>query len=355
VVVLWLLASAGCEGVRSDPLAGPAADGAVAADAGPDAPDPRDQGPADAPDPPDQAAADALALEADAPPDAAGSCRAQGCPGDCQACAEAGDTCVSVAGAPIDPAACGRRQACDGQGACRKLFAQPCAENAHCLSESCVGGFCTCTLCLRPEFWDFGTVPQEMTGVYYFKVRNARNVMEAPFEVMLAPVGDRIFFFGDHTCGRAGLAPGEECDLQVWFRPDAEMSYATNLELRREGAVLARASLGGEGLSGARPFLRNNGLYLGAAPVGSATRAFPFELVNPIFGAEITPTTFTIEGRNRLDFEVSTNECPPTLQKGTECGFFVQFAPKTRGELTATVVVSGEGFRASVGVHGTGL
>jgi MYXO-CTERM domain-containing protein len=82
-----------------------------------------------------------------------GHCCDGACGGTCQTCNNAAGTCLNIASGLTDNApACSGASACDGNGGCKSLTGQTCAQTngSTCLSGNCADGHCCATACNGP-------------------------------------------------------------------------------------------------------------------------------------------------------------------------------------------------------------
>jgi hypothetical protein len=277
-------------------------------------------------------------------------CQVARCPGDCNTCTGEHGTCV-VNQATDQGIGCGSRFACDEMGRCQRLVDQQCGDGeAACLGRLCVAGSCRCTLCLTPELFDFGTVPLGTSATVDFQVANTTTSIQDPFEVVAGQVPQ--FALGNIGCGK--VEPGGGCGFRVAFTPTALMSVFTVFELRRDGVLLARLSLGGAGSPSGSPWLRGKQRNLGQVAIGGTGEPVTFSLVNPPGGATIS-TRFQLEGHDGSAFRIENSDCGATLAPGFYCDFTVRLAPTTRGAKTATITARSDGFSVAAGVYGLAL
>lgn len=79
-----------------------------------------------------------------------GVCCNAACTGTCVSCSLMGNVgaCTNVANGQDDVGTCsGAAESCDGMGACKSTLGVACSNNAECLSNFCVDGFCCNTAC----------------------------------------------------------------------------------------------------------------------------------------------------------------------------------------------------------------
>lgn len=286
-------------------------------------------------------------------------CQVARCMGDCMLCLGPGGTCVSTTSTPLDPSRCARDHGCDATYACKKLGGEPCTKSDECLGGTCTDGdTCTCTLCFEPALFHAGSVPLGMTASFPLNIRNHVDP-GTPFETVMWPLSDHTAFFAlpSNTCALTGIAAKETCSLNMLFRPRALMSFLTILELQRGGVVLDRVTIAGEGVPADHPYLRHEGQFIGEAAPGAGGRSFPFILVNPPTGVDVTPMVFDIHGRDRFDFTVSENACAGrVIPPGGECQFWVRFQPAILGGMMVALLwVSGDNFHATLGIQGRAI
>jgi hypothetical protein len=159
-------------------------------------------------------------------------------------------------------------------------------------------------------------------------------------------------FQADNGCGN-GVPAGGSCEISAVFRPrsagaqtglisivDSASSKPQVIELAGTGTVVK---------------LSPPKLTFAAQKSGTTSPAQHVQLTN----AGSAPLDFTsaiyIGGPDERDF-FESNNCPKSLAAGTSCFVSVVFAPRERGVLTASVVISsnGGGSPQNVPLSGTG-
>ena len=157
-----------------------------------------------------------------------------------------------------------------------------------------------------------------------------------------------------------GVAPNEDCNISVTFRPQSLPASAANPNMSTTLTV---------GGASANLVLTLQGQAVSALSISPASFDFADTAVNASSGAQMftitnaagTPTTgvvtVSIGGANAVDFRLAANTCfNATLAAGATCTVEVVFEPKTTGEdKTATVsVVASPTNGASATVTGDG-
>ncbi|TNF77413.1 MAG: choice-of-anchor D domain-containing protein [Acidobacteria bacterium] len=185
------------------------------------------------------------------------------------------------------------------------------------------------------------------------------NRQDQPVSGLRVGVGDRRqgFSLSSENCSGGSLAPGAECVVKVAFKPAAEGSFGTALEITHpsvEGSLLV--GLAGSGVAPRLSWVSTRADFEAArAETGRATRTL--ELRNQgTAAAKITEVSIT--GGDDSGFSKGKDECAGgTVQPGSSCRIEVVFEPKREGGHQAELTVRPAPHEgpANVALAGTGM
>ena len=167
------------------------------------------------------------------------------------------------------------------------------------------------------------------------------NRQEEPVSGLRVGIADRRqgFSVSTESCSGGSLAPGAECVVKVAFKPTAEGSFGSALEISHpsvEGSL--QVSLAGSGVAPRLSWVATTADFEAArAETGRETHTL--ELQNKgTAAAEIAEVS--ISGGDDSGFAKGRDECAgDTLQPGATCRVEVVFAPKREGSHQAELAV----------------
>lgn len=133
------------------------------------------------------------------------------------------------------------------------------------------------------------------------------------------------------------LAPGEECAIDVLFRPTAVGTRNATLSIVSNG-LTKTVPLTGTGTA-ASPVTVNPGVrQFAPTAVGNTTGTVNHTVTNNGAGP-ISLDPITLGGPAADQFTIPSTTCGPTLNAGASCSIGVRFAPTSMGLKAATIVV----------------
>jgi hypothetical protein len=161
---------------------------------------------------------------------------------------------------------------------------------------------------------DFGPVPEGMTAVRGVRVLNPVSVVVEGFTVALDPGGSPDFTVLTSSTSSTAIAPGQQVEVQVRFRPEGAGSDEATLRISSpylaDGEVAVFLS-GGP----IAPCVRVEPDPLDFGPAATATVVRTFELINDC-QANLTVDSVTLAEDGNPDFTVRRWETPAVIRPG---------------------------------------
>ncbi|HEU4392233.1 MAG TPA: choice-of-anchor D domain-containing protein [Solirubrobacterales bacterium] len=194
-----------------------------------------------------------------------------------------------------------------------------------------------------PSVYDFG-VQQVNRG-------NSSNVQlfnsgEAPIQIGSIGVGGpdtNNFGTGYSDCFAPGgrwLAPGDSCNVQVYFNPYDTVSYEAQLQAQAYGETFTAELTGSGGRAIVAP--ADNPVDFGAVTAGSAG---PVETITLTNSGNLPGNFFiaVIAGGDSASFQMLDEDCSaaPVMPAGT-CTVHVRFNPRSAGPKSARLALFGD-------------
>jgi len=206
---------------------------------------------------------------------------------------------------------------------------------------------------VAPSGYDFGSELVGSTSIPHgFTVTNAGSAPLFIGQVALAGAGAGEFAIGDEDCSGNSLDPGEECSVDVTFKPRGTGDFSARLEFSGN-APTAFAELEGSGVAPAFS-VSPASVDFGSRLVGGDGPAETVSVTNA-GSAPLEIDTVLVTGTNPGDFAIEDDSCEgETLAPDDECSVAVAFAPTTTGARSADLVLAGNAPSAVVPLHGTG-
>lgn len=196
------------------------------------------------------------------------------------------------------------------------------------------------------------TFPTQLVGTTSSQVI-ATLTNDGAFPLAISSVSSSGGAFSVRSTCRGSVAPGGSCSVTATFAPRAKGAASGIVTLHDSASSKPQViELAG---TGTVVKLSPPKLTFAAQKSGTTSPAQHVQLTN----AGSAPLDFTsaiyIGGPDERDF-FESNNCPKSLAAGTSCFVSVVFAPRERGVLTASVVISsnGGGSPQNVPLSGTG-
>ena len=154
---------------------------------------------------------------------------------------------------------------------------------------------------------------------------------------------------------RFGVAKNQRCSIGVSFKPSAAGSRAATLDITTSDKKLTVTLAGSIASTAPKIALSPASLSFGSVNVGATSAVQKLTLTNS--GTADFPLT-GIRAAEFESFEFQTkNSCGSTLAAGKSCDIEVTFAPRSPGDKTGSVVISGNaiGSPATAKLAGTAI
>jgi hypothetical protein len=208
-------------------------------------------------------------------------------------------------------------------------------------------------LSVAPTSFDFGSeLVGETSDPHTFTVTNAGTAPLFIGQVSLAGTDAGAFAIGTEDCSGFSLEPGEECTVDVTFKPTSGADFSARLELSGN-APTASVDLAGTGVAPAFS-VSPTSVDFGPRLIGAAGAAETVSVTNA-GSAPLEIDTVLVTGTNPADFAIEGDECSgETLAPAGECSVAVTFAPTAAAARAANLVLAGNAPSAVVPLQGTG-
>jgi CSLREA domain-containing protein len=206
---------------------------------------------------------------------------------------------------------------------------------------------------VAPGSFDFGSELVGSTSLpHNFTVTNAGTTPLFIGQVALAGADAGEFAIGTEDCSGSSLDPGEECSVDVTFKPTSTDDFSARLELSGN-APSASVDLTGAGVAPAFS-VSPTAVDFGPRLVGADGPAETVSVTNA-GSAPLEIDTVIVTGTNPGDFTIEDEECEDeTLAPAEKCTVAVAFAPTTTGARSANLVLAGNAPSSAVPLHGDG-
>jgi hypothetical protein len=161
--------------------------------------------------------------------------------------------------------------------------------------------------------------------------------------------------FGLATDCPNSLAPGQNCTIDVRFRPAVVGNHSATLTISSDAAGSPQSVLL-NGIGTAPEILLNPGsLTFGGQQVGTRGEGQFISLTN-VGLAQLIIERLSLMGDNRDDFIITTHNCPIPLVPGDNCAIEIGFAPTSLGNRSARLRIDSNAINnpGRVLLNGTG-
>ncbi|HET6149696.1 MAG TPA: choice-of-anchor D domain-containing protein [Polyangia bacterium] len=225
-------------------------------------------------------------------------------------------------------------------------------KNATLTVSATAGGPSTATLAgtgitpgvltLNLTSFDFHGVQQNtVSPVATFSLTNTGQAITGPVTARI--VGSAVFTIVSNLCNQMTLAPSNSCSLTVRFEPMAPGPVSSTLEITASPGGAVTASLNGTGLAPASLVINPTAFTFASTVVAGSSANQTFSVTNTGGVAAGTGTSLVgVLGRtDAADFRLVTSNCAGILAPGNSCMIVVAFAPKSAGDKSASLTVSG--------------
>lgn len=210
-------------------------------------------------------------------------------------------------------------------------------------------------LALNLPTFDFKGIEQNtVSPVATFTVTNTGQSISGP--VSASVVGSTVFTIISNLCNQMTLGPNNSCSLTVRFEPVAPGPASGTLQITANPGGTATTSLNGTGLAPAQLIISPTTFSFPSTVVGATSVNQTFTVTNAGGVAAGTGTGLlgALARTDAADFKVVTSNCTGMLAAGNSCMMVVAFAPKSAGDKSASVSVTGTpGGSAMAAISGT--
>ncbi|HEY2901567.1 MAG TPA: choice-of-anchor D domain-containing protein [Polyangia bacterium] len=215
------------------------------------------------------------------------------------------------------------------------------SDGALKLAATLVGvGTDTAMLALMPSTLAFGSVPVGMHSAATISIQNPGGAATGTVAYTLTGVNFSEFSVDSSNC--AMLPPGATCSLTVTFSPSQPGAKAASLRADAAPGGSASADITATAISpSSLEMLSVTAAAMdpfGTVPLGQASSAV-FVVQNKGVAAA-GRINGSIGGTNFVDFAVTDNSCPMSLDAGGSCSITVSFLPLGTGTRTGNLQVA---------------
>lgn len=210
---------------------------------------------------------------------------------------------------------------------------------------------------LAPQNGNFGEARAGEPGqTKTFVVQNGFRSVTDLTSVTIEGAGAAAYRISNDLCTAANLAPSASCAIDVQFMPLVAGTFQATLLVSGGPETTRQAQLTGvSGTPGTITVSPAGSHAFGSVTVGTASSAASFIIENT--GLTATGAlTVGLSGANHSDFQVSYNDCYPTLAPRNVCQIDLRFVPTAAGARSASLTVTDAfGTAASIPMTGEGL
>jgi hypothetical protein len=205
---------------------------------------------------------------------------------------------------------------------------------------------------LQPSTLDFGNRALGTTAAPVSVVLENTGIENlGPWNFILTG-SDAAQFLMSHSCP-ASLEPGDQCQIEVTFKPSAIGIKSAALSVGADLAGVQSVSLSGMGIK-ATYSVSPTAINFG----GVQRKTFSAVATVSITNANVVPLPITgiaIGGSNARQFS-QTNECGSEILTGAACTISVTFKPTSSGSKSAKITITpgGGASKKTVSLSGTG-
>jgi hypothetical protein len=185
-----------------------------------------------------------------------------------------------------------------------------------------------------------------------FKLKNEASAGVNLMGLQIVGPSAGSFVDGGGSCKNTTLAPGEECSVNIGFKPEATGAIQATLEITFMGGDIQNFTIGGLGVEPEIAFMQ-------PAEDFGLVRLFEQEnrslqLVN-VGQAPIHPSGSSIEGPGAVGFSYEFSGCQGALlNPGDSCSIPIRFEPQVRATYEATLKASVGSVSAAASLKGRG-
>jgi hypothetical protein len=211
-------------------------------------------------------------------------------------------------------------------------------------------------LTIAPTSNDFGSAGVGANGTA--KSLTVTNTGGVPSGVLTTPVqGEDVgsFVKTDDLCKGTVLGPGQQCTIEVTFKPTKQADNHANLTAVATPGGTARADFVGNGLRPAQLHVSPSTQAFGSVPAGTNSADETFEVTN-LGAAQTGAVSITVGGTNPGQFKITADTCDGNVLGGVDsCDVTVHFHPLAPGSKSATITVAANpGGTWVINLSGTG-
>ena len=192
-----------------------------------------------------------------------------------------------------------------------------------------------------PSFDFHGIEQNTVSPVATFTVTNSGQSSSGP--VTASIVGTTVFTIVSNLCNQMTLGPSNSCSLTVRFEPVTPGPASGTLQITGNPGGTATTSLSGTGLAPAQLIINPTTFSFPSTVVGATSANQTFTVTNSggVAAGSSTGLVGVLARTDAADFKVVTSNCTGMLAAGNSCMMVVAFAPKSAGDKSASVSVTG--------------